>query len=1570
VKRRTGSWWIFLCVFGGAMLVATVALAQFATPPGKYAGTAGSSCAGLGQQYAWPDPNGQILQCVSSIWTVVSPTSISGGLTLGTSAAVANPARVSEANTGLYSAGSGKVDVTLLGTQMGELSSTGLNLGTTAALSGSLKLGGINGISFPAGEVLVPGASIAIGSTALAHLPALSTAFYGDVAIGYEALGGSSMTTAAMGNTAVGGLSMSAITSGAGNTAFGYGSLAAGTSAVSNTAVGYGALELATSANNNTATGNEAMFETTSGGSNTAFGLQTLFNNTTGNFNTALGAAALGTSTTGSNNTAVGFGAGYTITTGTSNLALGLGVASTTLNTGSGNILIGGSAVVDTPLPGTNSFLNIGNTIFATGTNVGTLTAPAGHVGIGTITPLNLLQVNSSTSGSGTASQIRATANKTGSVELLAYSNVDNEIELNNDYNGTNYVAVGTTAVNIIQTAANGLLFFMTNGLTAGSTYTITNAQMALTYAGRLGIGTALPQSLLQTYNGEVQIGSSGASCATANNGALRFSGSTVYVCTGTTWTSVGSGGGGGSVNFGTGVTANSGTNYLASSAGVVVAFGSRNTANCILTGKSDGTTTPSTVVAEGTSVATTGDYISITFPVISGNYYSVTQSGCTNYSGLFYPLTGSGGSGSGTVNIGSQYQMGYYAANGSTLSGDASITTDSNNDLLVSSGDVGVGTATPVAPVNVVTSLSNATAGSVAFWVPSEGANVINYPGVLSQVTATQMTIAFGETVGSMSIVEDPVSNTNAVGFTIGVLGVTRSDSNVALNYGSEGLDGEAYLTGTIDQSGGALVGVNGVAENDPGAVNAGAVVGGAFYANGDGGTVANGVTGIESFPYVAVGTVTNGLWGIYDEPNIYGGSVDFRMGLFLAAGVGTPSGTAPNDYGIYQESTTAVNYFGGNVGIKMTNPGNALTVGATAASGPTIAANNTQDPFQIAFTNTLGFVIGGGSAAPFPVWLQTYDTGTNGLTFPLALNPLGGGVAIGTTDTLDQLTVLTDFPGDSDGIWVQNTDATGQSEIDIANYNNSAVFYIGLDSTTTRAYIGNSANSSLDFETDATERMVITGGGNVGIGTTVPTAPLTVVGASGSDALLLNTNISGYGGMLEIYNANAGAGDLTIFQGGSSASSFGWINDSSVIESQATGGLLLSAYSATNITFDTGSRVPRMTITNTGNVGIGTSNPGALFTVGNNAFEVNSSGAVTAGSWTGTTVAVAHGGTGVTTSTGTGNTVLSAAPTFSGTVTVAALSATGLTAGATGHDVICATGTTGTVTFAYGASATSCTPSSQRYKHDIVALPASAGLGEVRALNPVSYYYNEDKENKRQYAGFIAEQVNAVDPRPVEFDKEGRPNALDYSQLIPLDTKAIKQIDTAFHVENIDSETAATISSWYQGANAPAITIDAAGNVGIGTLSPRTPLHVYTSGTGALETLQSGSATCVLKPGTDTMTTSCSSDVRLKKDIVDTDDKLSWLNDMHIRDYTVRVDNSRTTGVVAQELLPTHPDMVHMGADGFYTVDDPNPWKLVKALQELKADNDNLRAANDNEVAQIKKLTARLDALEAARR
>jgi hypothetical protein len=57
---------------------------------------------------------------------------------------------------------------------------------------------------------------------------------------------------------------------------------------------------------------------------------------------------------------------------------------------------------------------------------------------------------------------------------------------------------------------------------------------------GNVGIGTTSPQSLLHVYGGEVEVGSSGASCAATNAGGIRYSGGTLYYCNATAWTSLG----------------------------------------------------------------------------------------------------------------------------------------------------------------------------------------------------------------------------------------------------------------------------------------------------------------------------------------------------------------------------------------------------------------------------------------------------------------------------------------------------------------------------------------------------------------------------------------------------------------------------------------------------------------------------------------------------------------------------------------------------------------------------------------------------------------------------------------------------------------------------------------------------------------------------------------------------------------------------------------------------------------------------------------------------------------------
>jgi hypothetical protein len=151
--------------------------------------------------------------------------------------------------------------------------------------------------------------------------------------------------------------------------------------------------------------------------------------------------------------------------------------------------------------------------------------------------------------------------------------------------------------------------------------------------------------------------------------------------------------------------------------------------------------------------------------------------------------------------------------------------------------------------------------------------------------------------------------------------------------------------------------------------------------------------------------------------------------------------------------------------------------------------------------------------------------------------------------------------------------------------------------------------------------------------------------------------------------------------------------------------------------------------------------------------------------------------------------------------------------------------------------------------------------------------------------------------------------------------------------------------------------------GNVGIGTTSPAYLLQVgSSSASGVVMELKNSSGACTYNPGASSVTVSCSSDKSLKSDIEDAESALPWLDGMRIRDFTIKATGERKTGVIAQEMLPSHPDMVHVNAEGLYSVDEPNPWMMVKAIQELKADNDDLRVQWANDQVTIQSLQVQL--------
>jgi hypothetical protein len=72
----------------------------------------------------------------------------------------------------------------------------------------------------------------------------------------------------------------------------------------------------------------------------------------------------------------------------------------------------------------------------------------------------------------------------------------------------------------------------------------------------------------------------------------------------------------------------------------------------------------------------------------------------------------------------------------------------------------------------------------------------------------------------------------------------------------------------------------------------------------------------------------------------------------------------------------------------------------------------------------------------------------------------------------------------------------------------------------------------------------------------------------------------------------------------------------------------------------------------------------------------------------------------------------------------------------------------------------------SSARYKQDIA--PLTGASEKLAQLRPVSYRYKA--EPGATHYGLIAEEVDKVMPELVERDEQGRPESLQYQELIPL--------------------------------------------------------------------------------------------------------------------------------------------------------------------------------------------------------
>ena len=247
------------------------------------------------------------------------------------------------------------------------------------------------------------------------------------------------------------------------------------------------------------------------------------------------------------------------------------------------------------------------------------------------------------------------------------------------------------------------------------------------------------------------------------------------------------------------------------------------------------------------------------------------------------------------------------------------------------------------------------------------------------------------------------------------------------------------------------------------------------------------------------------------------------------------------------------------GNVGIGDDTPTSKLTV-----LGTSTAASNTpsQAIFDIQGTSTAHLLMGVANVSPYGAWINT-----DGTVQPLVLMGTGGNVGIGTATPAVNLHVQAAGPptiAQSSSISI-----TSGTRGDLAWYNSSVSTVANIRADVDTSATADNVGTDLAFFTRAiggslTQKMVIKGGGNVGIGTTSPRA----VG-------------SGYKG-LEVSSPSSGS---SLWLSGFSDTTKGYL-------AMDTGGLNLTAISNHSLTFGTNNS-PKMTILSGGNVGINNTSP-----------------------------------------------------------------------------------------------------------------------------------------------------------------------------------------------------------------------------------------------------------------------------------------------------------------------------------------------------------------------------------------
>jgi len=188
------------------------------------------------------------------------------------------------------------------------------------------------------------------------------------------------------------------------------------------------------------------------------------------------------------------------------------------------------------------------------------------------------------------------------------------------------------------------------------------------------------------------------------------------------------------------------------------------------------------------------------------------------------------------------------------------------------------------------------------------------------------------------------------------------------------------------------------------------------------------------------------------------------------------------------------------GKVGIGTSTSRASLTVAKGGSSIPAAGANTASAVFSNdADAGVYGLIAGANASGTG--YLQAQRTDGNAIVYPLAIQPNGGNVGIGTTSPTAPLTVNQS----SGNINLELHSSTSGRGTQIKTHNDHATFFHGLAGDTTGEYIYYTADAKDHvFSTSNSEALRIDSDGSVGIGTG---AAINLT-AAGRQTLALNGN------------------------------------------------------------------------------------------------------------------------------------------------------------------------------------------------------------------------------------------------------------------------------------------------------------------------------------------------------------------------------------------------------------------------------------------------------------------------------